>query len=183
MTTHEMPLLTVPATDEAAATLADWLIRSVVPTVLDGAGMALDADTLCALAPITARSIGGRRRLRAHERQLDLVITAIEERLQRRSASPSAGEAAVVAGLSIRSLPDEVLDAAAHIAGTIADRGSPAAALANRALQLGAIIVDTGLGAVAAEDLRLRVVESYCSLLTYLWTTDPATQIHLTTPR
>jgi len=125
MTTHEMPLLTVPATDEAAATLADWLIRSVVPTVLDGAGMALDADTLCALAPITARSIGGRRRLRAHERQLDLVITAIEERLQRRSASPSAGEAAVVAGLSIRSLPDEVLDAAAHIAGTIADRGSP----------------------------------------------------------
>ncbi|OZD70507.1 hypothetical protein CH263_06175 [Rhodococcus sp. 06-1059B-a] len=183
MTTHEIPLLTVPASDVAAAILADWLVRSLVPIVLDGAGMAVDADGLCALAPITARRIGGRRRLRVHERRLDLVIAALEERLQRPSASPPAVAAAVVENIPIGSLPDEVLDAAAHIGGTIADLGSPAAALANRALYLGALVVDTGFGATTSEDLRIRVVESYCSLLTYLWTTDPDTQIHLTSSR
>ncbi|KZF11149.1 hypothetical protein A2J03_19735 [Rhodococcus sp. EPR-157] len=182
MTTHAIPLLTVPATVEAAATLSDWLVRSLVPTVLDGAGMIETANSLCALAPITARRVARPRRLRGHERQLHQIIATIEERLQRRPPLPTAA-AAVYAYPQVRPIPDEILDAAAHIGGTIADIGSSAAALANRTLHLGAVVVDAGLGTTTAEHLRTQVTESYCSLLTYLWHTDPNTQIHLRTPR
>ncbi|BAH55779.1 MULTISPECIES: hypothetical protein [Rhodococcus] len=180
MTTHAIPLLTVPATHAATATLADWLIRSLAPTVLDGAGMVEDADDLCALAPITVRHLARPRRLRSHERQLHQITATMEERLQRQPPHPPA---AVFADPAVRPIPDEILDIAAHIGGTIADVGSPAAALANRALHLGAVVVDAGLGATAPEHLRTQVTESYRSLLTYLWHTDPDLQIHLTTPR
>jgi hypothetical protein len=182
MTTHAIPLLTVPATVEAAATLSDWLVRSLVPTVLDGAGMIATADSLCALAPITALRIARPRRLRGHERQLHQVIATIEERLQLQPPSLAA-IAAVFGDPPVRPIPAEILDAAAHIGGAIADIGSSAAALANRALHLGAVVVDAGLGTTTAEHLRTQVTESYCSLLTYLWHTYPNTQIHLARPR
>lgn len=182
MTTQAVPLLTVPATVEAAATLSEWLVRSLLPTVLDGAGMVEDADSLCALAPITARRLARPRRLREHERQLNRIIAAIEEQLQGRGPWPAA-TAAVSADPHLRPIPDEILDVAAHIGGTIADIGSSAAALAHRALHLGAVVVDAGLGATTAEHLRTQVAESYCSLLTYLWRTDPNTRIQLRAPR
>ncbi|MDX5962084.1 hypothetical protein SIM91_01820 [Rhodococcus opacus] len=183
MTTRAIPLLTVPATDEAAATLADWLVRSLVPTVLDGAGMVEAADDLCALAPITARRLARPRRLRGHERQLHETIALIEGQLRQPPPPVAAAMVTSFADPPVRPIPDEICDVAAHIAGTIADAGSPAAALANRALHLGAVVVDAGLGATAPEHLHAQVTESYCSLLTYLWHTDPETQIHLTTPR
>lgn len=181
MTTRAIPLLTVPATAEAAATLSEWLIRSLLPTVLDGAGLVEDADSLCALAPITARRVTRPRTLRDHERQLDRIIVAIEERLQGRPPMPAA-TAAVCADPDVRPIPDEILDVAAHIGGAIADYGSSVTALAHRALRLGAVVVDAGLGPTTAERLRTQVIESYCSLLTYLWRTDPDTQFHVRTP-
>lgn len=176
LTTHAIPLLTVPATVEAAAILSEWLVRSLLPSVLDGAGMVEDADSLCALAPITARRLARPRRLHKHERQLDRIIATIEERLQSQPPVPVV-TAAVHADPHVRPIPTEILDVAAHIGGAIADIGSSAAALANRALHLGAVVVDAGLGATTAEHLRTQVTESYCSLLTYLWHTDPNTEI------
>ncbi|WP_054248151.1 hypothetical protein [Rhodococcus opacus] len=180
MTTRAIPLLTGPGTDAATATLTDWLIRSLAPTVLDGAGMVDAADELCALAPVTARRIARPRRLRSHERHLHQIIATIEDRL--RQPPPAAG-AALFADPPVRPIPDEILDVAAHLGGTIADLGSPAAALANRVLHLGAVVVESGRGATAAEHLHAQVTESYRSLLTYLWHTDPGTQIHLKTLR
>lgn len=182
MTTPAIPLLTIPGTDAATATLTDWLIRSLAPTVLDGVGMVAGADELCALAPVTARRLARPRRLRSHEQRLHQIIATIDERLQRQPPLVAA-RAALFADPSVRPIPDDILDVAAHLGGTIADLGSPAAALANRVLHLGAVVVESGCGATAAEHLHAQVTESYRSLLTYLWHTDPAAQIHLSTPR
>lgn len=168
MTTRAIPLLTVSGTDAATATLTDWLIRSLTPTVLDAAGMVDAADDLCALAPVTSRRLARPRRLRSHERHLRQIIASIEDLLRQ----PAAAGAARCDDLSVRPIPDEILDVAAHLGGTIADLGIPAAALANRVLHLGAVVVESGRGATAAEHLHAQITESYRSLLTYLWNAD-----------
>lgn len=176
MTTSEMPMFTVPATEEAAATLADWLIRSLLPTVLDGTGMVDAADELCELTPITARRIARPRRLRSHERQLRRIIALLEDRL--RHTRTAAAEVSLVPDSQVSPIPDEIFDVTAHIGGTIADFGSTAAALANRALFLGAIVVDAGLGANTAVNLRAQITGSYYSLLAYLWQEGLERQLH-----
>ncbi len=168
MNTRSIPPLTVSGTDAATATLTDWLIRSLTPTVLDGAGMVDAADNLCALAPVTFRRLTRPRRLRSHERHLHQIIVSIEDLLRR----PAAAGAARFGDPSVRPIPDEILDVAAHLGGTIADLGTPAAALANRVLHLGAIVVESGRGATVAEHLHAQITESYRSLLTYLWDSD-----------
>ncbi|AII11212.1 MULTISPECIES: hypothetical protein [Rhodococcus] len=179
MTTSAMPVLTVPGTDEATAALADWLIRSLVPTVLDGAGMASAADDLCGLAPITCRHIARPRGLRGHERQVLRVIDSIESALRRPPVMADTGEAPLDLAEELRPIPEAILDAAAHIGGTIADIGSPVAALANRLLLLAAIPIGSGWGTMTPEQVRAQATASYCSLLTYLWRHDPGAQISL----
>lgn len=182
MTTSAIPVLTVPATDEAAATLVDWLIRSLVPTVLDAADMADTADELCGLAPVTCRRIARPRTLRGHERRIRNVIELTESQL-RRQPPRAAADDWHFAPDGLGPIPDEIFDAAAHIGGVIADLGSTVAALANRLLLIAAALAGTEQGTQRAVELRARVLDSYCSMLAYVWRHDPGAQISLKTRR
>ena len=47
---------------------------------------------------------------------------------------------------SVPAVPAELFDVAAELAGTVAERGSPATALANRAVLLATGVIGRGLG-------------------------------------
>lgn len=164
MSTSATPVLAVPITDESMATLTDWLLRSLVPTVLDATYLTRSADQLCRLAPISPRRLSRPRSLRRHEDLVGRVIAMVETRLQQASGADRAGTAA-----DVRPLPDDVLNLAAEIGGMVADRGSSIGALSNRLLILSVILAGTNCSTRTASELRTRVDESYCSVLSHLW--------------
>ncbi|WP_336882804.1 hypothetical protein [Rhodococcus globerulus] len=166
MSTRTMPVVRVPATDTAAALLADWLIRDVLPTALDGGAANHASDLLRTLPPISHRHIRRPRKLRIHARRLGETIAAIEDQLRTGAVSVDA-ERAFTRSATI--LPDPVLNAGASIAGAVMDIGSSAAALANRALLLVPATIES---AEAALSTQTRVTDSYFALLTRLWHSD-----------
>ena len=166
MSTRTMPVVIVPATDAAAAALADWLIRDVLPAALDG-GVANHAGArLRALPPVSRRHIRHPRKLRVHTRRVSEAIAAIENHLQAVAGSVDAER---IFTRSATVLPDPVLNASASISGAVIDIGSSAAALANRALLLVPATIESSEAALST---RSRVTESYYALLARLWHKD-----------
>lgn len=166
MSARTMPVVSVPATDTAAALLADWLIRDALPTALDGGAAHHASGWLRTLPPISHRHIRHPRKLRVHARRVSETIAAIEHQLRTEAIFVDSAHAF---SRPITALPDPVLNAAASIGGTMMDIGSSAAALANRALLLVPVTIES---AEAAISTQTRVTDSYCALLTRLWHSD-----------
>ncbi|UGQ56267.1 hypothetical protein LSF60_12820 [Rhodococcus pyridinivorans] len=163
--------MTVPATDRAIATLADWLIRDVTALMLEHAGLP-DPQRLRRLPTITAAHIGKPGKLRRHVRALEQVLGQVDRHLR-------AGARLCPHGLgteSVPAVPGELFDLAADLAGTVAGRGSAAAALANRAMLIAAGVIDRGLGIVDASETRSATAGSYFAILMQLWLDEPPTQ-------
>ncbi|MBM4569037.1 hypothetical protein GS489_00575 [Rhodococcus hoagii] len=174
MSTSTTPVLAVPITAQSLATLTDWLLRSLVPTVLDAADMTESADELCRLAPVSPRRIARPRSLRRHENRAADVIALVETRLQHAPRTSRAD--GQVDGYR---LPDEVLNLAAEIGGMVADSGSSIAALSNRLLIMSAILAGSGDPTRSAHDLHTRVTESYCAVLSFLWQNGLGSELRL----
>ncbi|MCJ0905167.1 hypothetical protein [Rhodococcus sp. ARC_M6] len=166
MSTRTMPVVRVPATDTAAALLLDWLIRDVLPAALDGGAANHASVRLRTLPPISHRHIRSPRKLRVHARRVGDTIAAIEDQIRIRAVSVDA-ERALARPTIV--LPDPVLNAAASIGGAMMDIGSSSAALAYRALLLVPATIESE---EAAFSTQVRVIDSYCALLTRLWHSD-----------
>ncbi|MDX5961881.1 hypothetical protein SIM91_00690 [Rhodococcus opacus] len=183
MESSVVPVITVPATNEATAALTDWLIRELVPTVLEGVSLDQSAGGLRDLPAITAHHIVRPRKLRVHVRYLRRVVDTAERHLRRN------GDGAVQYSMTgngvdrVRPvqdvLPDQVMDAAARVGGDVAELGSMAAALANRVLLLAGAIVGSGGGMMSPDSIYSAATESYCSVLASLWHTDPNARVEL----
>ncbi|MBX4170904.1 hypothetical protein HBA53_24120 (plasmid) [Rhodococcus pyridinivorans] len=167
-----MPVVTVPATDRATAALADWLIRDLTAVTLEHAGLP-DPQRLRRLPPITAAHIGKPGKLRRHVRALEHVLGQVDRHLR-------AGAHLREHGLgteSVPAAPPELFDVAADLAGTVVERGSPAAALANRAVLLAAGVIGRGLGVVDASATWSATAGSYCAIIAQLWRDEPQAQV------
>ncbi|KHJ71823.1 MULTISPECIES: hypothetical protein [Rhodococcus] len=167
-----MPVVTVPATDRATAALADWLIRDLTAVMLEQAGLP-DPQRLRRLPTITAAHIGTPGKLRRHARALEQTLAQVERHLR---AGAHLGEHGLGTA-SVPAVPGELLDVAADLAGTVAERGSPAAALANRAVLLAAGVIGRGLGRVDASQAWSATAGSYCATITQLWRDEPQAQV------
>ncbi|MEE2035435.1 hypothetical protein [Rhodococcus chondri] len=167
-----MPVVTVPATDRATAALADWLIRDLTAVMLEQAGLP-DPQRLRRLPTITAAHIGKPGKLRRHVRALEQGLEQADRHL--RAGAHRGGHS--LGSESVPAVPAELFDVAAELAGTVAERGSPAAALANRAVLLAAGVIGRGLGRVEASVTWSTTAGSYCALLAQLWQDEPEAQV------
>lgn len=165
-----MPVVTVPATDRATAALADWVIRDLTALMLEHAGLP-DPQRLRRLPAVTAAHIGKPSKLRRHVRALEQVLGQVNRHLH--ASTPPCGYGAQ----SVPAVPDEVFDVAADVAGTVADYGSPAAALANRAVLISAAVIGGGWGMVSATENWSATAQSYCAFITQLWCDEPQAQV------
>ena len=75
------------------------------------------------------------------------------------------------------SVPNELFDVAADVAGTVADYGSPAAALANRVVLTVAGVIGDGWGMVSASETWSATAQSYCAIITRLWIDEPQARV------
>lgn len=182
MNSKVLPVITIPATDAATAALADWLIRDLSPLVLTGAGLQKTAGRVRGLPPVTEDCIGNPRKLRTHERRLRTALRSAEARLCHCTSYLS--HSSLIARrhrdpVGVLSLPKELVDAVTRISRYIADLGSPAGALADCTVLISIAIVNSGAGTTSADVLRSMAGESYCAVLTALWSSEPLAQVEL----
>ncbi|MEE2061727.1 hypothetical protein [Rhodococcus artemisiae] len=164
------PSVTVPATDRATAALADWLIRDLTALLLEQAGLP-DPQRLRRLPTITAAHIGKPSKLRRHVRALEQVLGQVDRHLHASTSPPGLG------AQSVPAVPNEIFDVAADVAGTVADYGSPAAALANRTVLIAAAVISDGWGMIEASESWSNTAQSYCAFITRLWRDEPQAQV------
>ena len=163
------PAVAVPATPHATALLTDWLIRDLAPLVLTHAGLP-DPQRLYRLPPITAAHIARPGKLRRHVRALEQVLAQVEVHLR---AGRYRWPAAPLTVDSAPAVPGEVLEVTGWLAGTVAELGSPAAALANRTVLTAAGVVAAGAGLAEAFDSWSTSAWSYCTVVSQVWQGEP----------
>ncbi len=175
MTPRTSPALTVPVTVQSTAVLTDWLVRTLVPTALEAAGLGAPANQVRALPAVTARHLKRPRRLRRHELRLRAAIDLAEAQLWLRGPGRALEPG--------RGLPvaDEIYNMSAATSEVVADMGSPAAALANRLLLLSIALAGAD-PSIEIDDLSERTRDAYCSLLDRLWRIEPEVEVVMPHP-
>lgn len=165
------PVLSVPASDQASALAADWLLRVAAPQVLDDAGLHGAARSLRRLPTVTARRIRSPRSLRRHENRARTAALSAEMALSgiQRTLGPELDVTPV-------RLPDEVVIAATSIAGDLAYCGSYVTAHANRAM-LASLAILQRTNRTEGRETVVAITDSYCALLVDLWRSDPRAHI------
>ncbi|WAL49875.1 hypothetical protein [Rhodococcus pyridinivorans] len=169
------PVVTVPATAHATAVLTDWVIRELTPLVLGHAGLP-DPQRLLRLPQVTATHIYRPWKLRRHVRAFEQILGQVQRHL---AAGRQHRPPRRLTVTTAPAVPNEVLDAVGHLAGAVAELGSPVAVLANRTVLTAAGAITAGTGIVEPSETWSTTAQAYCLLVARIWQDEPAAQLRV----